>query len=69
MISFLLSLIFSWPGQSPGGAIVLPLASALAFYVKVFYAPRRNFGWHIKIAPSGVLSVRQSVRLLQIVSQ
>ena len=35
------------------------------FLIVIFLCPRRNFGWHIKIAPS----VRQSIRPLQIVSQ
>ena len=35
----------------------------------LFLCPRRNFGWHIKIAPSVRPSVRQSVRPLLIVSQ
>ena len=30
-------LVFSLPGRSPGRAIVLPSASALAFDFKVFY--------------------------------
>ena len=50
---------------SQGQKIKCFACMSLFNYSCVFLCPRRNFGWHIKIAPS----VRLSVRPLQIVFQ